>query len=285
MTALFGTAGNPDIFKETVSKSSVDMPKWLNEIGLDAYEYQCGNGVRVGEATATKIGDEAASNGIAMSVHAPYYISLSNPVYLEKNIEYVLDCCRVIRFMGGRRIILHSGSVGKVSREEAFKEAQITLQAILSAMDSAGYGDLILCPETMGKINQLGTLEEVLELCSIDERLIPCIDFGHLYARSLGKIEGYEETAKIFDIMEDAIGYERTAVFHSHFSMIEYSQGGEKRHLTFDQEEFGPDFAPIARLVCERRYTPVFICESAGTQSIDALEMKRQFLEECEKIL
>jgi deoxyribonuclease-4 len=101
----------------------------------------------------------------------------------------------------------------------------------------------------------------------------------------LGKIEGYEETAKIFDIMEDAIGYERTAVFHSHFSMIEYSQGGEKRHLTFDQEEFGPDFAPIARLVCERRYTPVFICESAGTQSIDALEMKRQFLEECEKIL
>ena len=87
--------------------------------------------------------------------------------------------------MGGKRIILHSGSVGKVSREEAMNEARKTLKAILSEMDNAGYGDLVLCPETMGKINQLGTLEEVLSLCSIDERLIPCIDFGHLYARSI----------------------------------------------------------------------------------------------------
>lgn len=284
MAVLFGTAGNPDIFLETVSKASVDMPRWLSEIGLDAYEYQCGNGVRIGEVTAKKIGDEAARHKITMSVHAPYYISLSNPLYLEKNIKYVLDCCRVIRYMGGKRIILHSGSVGKVSREEAMNEARKTLKAILSEMDNAGYGDLVLCPETMGKINQLGTLEEVLSLCSIDERLIPCIDFGHLYARSIGEMDGYKMFAGLFDRMETVLGYERASTFHSHFSKIEYSKGGERRHLTFDQSEFGPDFEPIAWLVCERNYTPVFICESAGTQSIDALEMKRLYLNRCIKI-
>lgn len=284
MRALFGPAGNPDIFTETVGKSSIKMPAWLSEIGLDAYEYQCGNGVRIGQATSEKIGAEASKHGIAISLHAPYYISLSNPVYLEKNIDYVLQSCKAIRHMGGKRIVLHSGSTAGRPRKVALEQSQRALKTIIYEMDNAGFGDLILCPETMGKINQLGDLEEVLLLCSIDERLVPCIDFGHLYARSLGELDGYEKTAALFDKMEDALGFARTAVFHSHFSKIEFSKGGEKRHLTFGQSDYGPDFRPIAKLVTERCYTPVFICESAGTQSIDALEMKRTYMEELDRL-
>jgi len=284
MRALFGPAGNPDIFIETVGNSSVRMPAWLSGIGLDAYEYQCGNGVRIGQATAEEIGSQASTHGISISLHAPYYISLSNPDNLEKNINYVLQCCKAIRHMGGTRIVLHSGSAAGKPREEALMQSQKALGIILKEMDDAGYGDLVLCPETMGKINQLGDLEEVLFLCSVDERLIPCIDFGHLYARTLGELDGYEKTAALFDRMEDVLGFERTAVFHSHFSKIEYSKGGEKRHLTFGQTDFGPDFRPIARLVAERGYSPVFICESAGTQSMDALEMKRVYFDELRQV-
>ena len=79
MSVLFGVAGNSDTFTETVSKASADAPAWLHAIGLDAYEYQCGKGVRVGEATARQIGKNAAQAGIRLSLHAPYFISLANP--------------------------------------------------------------------------------------------------------------------------------------------------------------------------------------------------------------
>lgn len=283
MKALFGPAGNPDNFIEAFGNSTVRMPAWLGEIGLDAYEYQCGNGVRIGMATAETIGSAAKQHGITISLHAPYYISLSNPDQLEKNINYVLQSCGAVRHLGGSRIVLHSGTAAGRPRSEALHQSLRALEIILKEMDSAGYGDLTLCPETMGKINQLGDAEEVLILCSIDERLVPCIDFGHLYARTLGELEGYEKTAALFDLVEDALGYSRAALFHSHFSKIEYSKGGEKRHLTFEKSDYGPDFRPIARLAAERGYTPTFICESAGTQSIDALEMKRIYLEELER--
>jgi deoxyribonuclease-4 len=280
MTALFGPAGNSDTYTNTVSKSSLQAPAWLRGIGLDAYEYQCGNGVHIGEASAKSLGLEASKNSIVMSIHAPYYISLSNPDFLDKNIGYVLQSCRALKNMGGRRVILHSGSVAGRSREDALTEASKMLEHILAAMDEAGYSDMTLCPETMGKINQLGDFDEVLTLCSVDERLIPCLDFGHLYARTLGWLEGYEKTAELFNRMENALGLERASRFHSHFSKIEYSKGGEKKHLNFSDDGFGPEFRPVARLAAERGYSPVFICESAGMQSEDSLEMKRIYLEE-----
>ena len=123
----------------------------------------------------------------------------------------------------------------------------------------------------------LGTLEEVLEICQLDERLLPCIDFGHLNARTHGSLDSYEAFAELFDKMENAIGIERAKRFHSHFSKIEYSKGGEVKHLTFEYEKYGPDFDPIAKIIKEREYSPTFICESAGTQAEDAVIMKTIF--------
>lgn len=280
MTAMFGPAGNSESYINNVSKSSLQAPGWIKGIGLDAYEYQCGAGVHIGDASARNLGAEAAKHAIMMSIHAPYYISLSNPDALDKNISYILQSCKVLKNLGGRRVIFHSGSVLGRQRSEAMEIARATLAKIVVAIDEAGYSDMTLCPETMGKINQLGDLEEVLLLCSVDERVIPCIDFGHLYARTLGDIEGYEKTASLFNLMENALGKERAGLFHSHFSKIEYSKGGERRHLTFQSSDFGPDFGPVAKLTAERGYTPVFICESAGTQAEDALEMKRMYFEE-----
>lgn len=280
MTALFGPAGNSDTFTKTISKSSLKAPAWLREIGLDVYEYQCGNGVHIGDPTALELGQQADANLITLSIHAPYYISLSNPDFLEKNIRYVLQSCKAAKAMRARRIVVHSGAIIGRTREAALLESTRTLERILAVMDEMGYCDIALCPETMGKINQLGDFDEVMQLCATDERLIPCIDFGHLYARSLGEVEGIEKTAKLFDQMENTLGVQRASRFHSHFSKIEYSKGGEKKHLTFANDVFGPDFRPIARLVAERGYAPVFICESAGTQSEDALEMKRIYFEE-----
>ena len=58
----------------------------------------------------------------------------------------------------------------------------------------------------MGKVNQLGTLEGVLELCLIDERLIPCIDFGHLSARTFRKLNSFGAVKEVFDKMGGQAG-------------------------------------------------------------------------------
>ena len=280
MSAKFGPAGNAESFPY---KSSVDAPKWLREIGLDCYEYQCGKGVNVGEATARKIGLAAVEQGITLSLHAPYFINLANPdpESLQKTIGYITSACLAADWMGANRVIIHSGALMKRTRRQAQEIALRSLKEVVKACDGAGFGHITLCPETMGKINQLGDLDEVLELCTVDERLIPCVDFGHLYARSLGVDDGAEVYCRMLDRMKEVLGEERASRFHSHFSHIEFTPGGgEKCHRTFDNDGgYGPDWAPLAAEVARRGWSPTFICESAGTQAEDALTMKRIYKE------
>ena len=180
--------------------------------------------------------------------------------------------------MGAGRVVIHSGALMKRTRREAMDIAVPSLREVLHACDGAGYGHIALCPETMGKLNQLGDLDEVLELCTLDARLVPTVDFGHLYARSLGELEGHEACARMLDRIQAVLGADRARRFHSHFSKIEFTpKGGEKMHLTFDQQAFGPDPAPLMQEVARRGWSPTFICESAGTQASDALTMKRLY--------
>lgn len=280
MSALFGPAGIGDGFKALGYKTSLQVPEYISSLGLDCFEYQCGRGVNIGLEKAAELGKLCRDKNIRLSLHAPYYISMSS-VEEEKrlnSVNYILKSAEAVKAMGGDRIVVHTGSCGKISREEALGLASDTMRLALNALDTAGLGDIHICPETMGKVNQLGTLDEVIELCKIDERLIPCIDFGHLNARDMGIIKSKEDYDRILLRLRDALGNERLKGFHSHFSKIEYTTGGEKRHLTFEDTVYGPDFEPLMELVYKYGLSPVFICESAGTQAEDAKKMKDYYL-------
>ena len=272
MTQRLGPAGISDSFAAQGYKTSLDIPAYTAGMGLDAFEYQCGHGVRLAEDKARQMAALAAEKGIVFSVHAPYYISMSSLDEEKRlgSIRYLLQSAQLCRALGGRRIIFHPGSCGKQSRAAALEKALDTLRRGVEALDEAGYGDMTLCPETLGKIGQLGDLDEVLALCGVDERIVPCIDFGHLNARTLGGIRSKADYAAILDRMGEALGDERARKFHVHFSRIEFSAGGEKRHWTFAETQFGPEPAPLMELLAERRLAPVVICESAGTQAEDA---------------
>lgn len=275
----FGAAGTSDSFAAMGGKNSLDIPAYTAKFGLHAFEYQCGHGVRLGADKAAIMAERATEPDILFSVHAPYFISMSSLTEETRlnSIEYILQSCRVVRALGGRRVIFHSGSCGKQSREEALEKALDTMGRIVKAVDEAGFGDLTLCPETMGKIGQLGTLDEVLALCGVDKRITPCIDFGHLNARTLGGIQTKQDYADILDKMESALGDERAKRFHVHFSRIEWTKGGEKRHWTFADTQFGPEYKPLMELLKERSLEPVVICESAGTQAEDARTMQQYY--------
>ena len=275
MAVKFGPAGSADSFKEMGYKSSLQIPEYLTKFGLNAFEYQCGRGVNIGEDKAKQLGAIAKEKGITLSLHAPYYISMSS-VEEEKrlnSVNYILASARAINAMGGDRIIVHTGSCGKISREKALELAIDTMKISLEALKSEGLSHIHICPETMGKVNQLGTLNEVMELCKVDESIIPCIDFGHLNARDLGVIKSKEDYDAILSEIKNSLGSERLNCFHSHFSKIEYTNGGEKRHLTFEDTVYGPDFEPLMELVYKYGLNPTFICESAGTQTEDVKQM------------
>lgn len=286
MKPKFGPAGNSDSFAEKGYISTVDAPIYCMEYGLNAYEYQCGRGVRINADIAERIRLASRDHGVTMSLHAPYYISLSSLEEKKRkgSARYFLESAEAIKRLGGIRFVVHSGSCGKQTRQQALALAKETLKYCLNELDAAGYSDVVVCPETMGKIGQLGTLDEVMELCSIDERLIPCIDFGHLNARTNGGIKGEEDYSMILDTLANQLGYERASCFHSHFSKIEYTDKGEKRHLTFEDNIYGPDPRPLLRLIARKGWAPTFICESDGTQAEDARTMKDIYEEELELI-
>ncbi len=282
MSASFGPAGTPEDFISYGFKGSLDVPKYINKMELDCFEYQCGQGVRIKEELARKIGTAAKDANVGMSLHAPYFISLSS-VEKEKrdnSIDYILQSARAVDWLGGTRIVIHSGSCSKISREEALAFAKETLSEARKALVAEGLEHIRCCPETMGKINQLGDLNEVMELCSLDESFLPCIDFGHLNARTFGASNSYDAYKNILDTIENKLGKSRLNEFHSHFSKIEYTDnGGEKKHLTFEDKTYGPNYEPLMELVYSRGLSPIFICESAGTQGIDAKAMKKYYIE------
>lgn len=279
MSAFFGPGGNSEAFKLAGKKSTVEAPEWLANIGLDAYEYEAGNGLAATPATLRAIGKEAAVHNIRMSYHTPYFISLSGVVEEKrlKSIDYIKQSLEASKLLGAKTIVVHAGSAAKITRDEAMRLAGDTLARTVASVDTYG---IKIGIETMGKINQLGTLDEVLELCRIDSAYVPVIDFGHLNARELG---GFFVTAddylKVFDKIDRRMGFDVLNTLHCHFSKIEWTQSGEKKHLTFEDTVYGPAFEPFVEAIVKAGISPTVICESAGTQSDDALAMKKYYKE------
>lgn len=281
MTARFGTAGNEDAFFAAGLRHTVQAPAYVASLGLDAYEYQCGHGVRVSRSGARQVGEAARGAGVTLSLHAPYYISMASEDadIRARSVEYILQSARAADWMGAGRVVVHPGACGKRSRTEVLALACEMFRRALDALDAEGLGHIRICPETMGKIGQLGTLDEVLSICGLDERLLPCVDFGHLNARTGGGLATRADYAAVLDTIDRALGDERARVFHAHFSQIEYTAAGEKRHLTFAEGGgYGPPFAPLAEELAARGLAPTIICESAGTQGADARRMKDVYL-------
>ncbi len=261
----FGPAGSSNSFYD------------LSEMGLNAYEYQCNKGINLNDETAQEIGEKASEFNIRLSIHAPYYINLSSTEKEKRDnsVNYILDTLRVAKIMGAVRIIMHPGYVSGVSRGTAVEMAIATLKEAINQADEQGFSDITICPEVLGKSNQLGNLEEVMELCGLDKRLIPCLDFAHLHSLTQGGMNTEEDFEKVFMTVEKHLGRDRLKNVHIHFSRVEYGKGGEKKHWSYSDTKYGPDFDPLAKVIDKLGIEPVVICESRGTMVEDALTLKK----------
>ncbi len=278
----FGPSGNSLAFANAGFSKSEESAAWVKNMGLDCFEYSFGRGVSLTEQRAISIGQAFKEHQIDISVHAPYYINFANELEenAQKSYGYVLQSAKMVKLMGGNRIIFHPASQGKLTREKAVALTKERLKTLCEKVYENGYDDLYFCPETMGKLGQIGTIEEITDFCTIDKIYIPTVDFGHVNARENGSLKTEKDYLDRLQYMVDILGYEKMKHFHIHFSKIEYSLKGEVRHLTFEDQTYGPDFAPLASALKKLKLQPVVICESAGTQDIDALKMKKIYGED-----
>ncbi len=273
----FGPSGNSESFYAEGHEHTEEAALFVKERGLDCFEYSFGRGVRMTEAKAHSIGKAFSEAGVEISVHAPYFINFANPdgEMAEKSYGYVLDSARMLTAMGGTRCVFHPAAQGKDARETAVVRTADRLKVLRDKIYSEGLQNVMFCPETMGKVAQIGTVEEIVRFCEIDRIFVPCVDFGHVNAREQGSLKTAADYRARLEYMIERLSYEKMKHFHVHFSKIQYGAKGELRHLTFEDTVFGPEFEPLAEVLHELRLEPYVVSESDGTQIEDAAEMKR----------
>lgn len=275
----FGPSGNSESFYAAGHEHSEDSAAFVKEHGLDCFEYSFGRGVRMTEAKARSIGAAFEKEGVEISVHAPYFINFGNPAdeMAAKSYGYVLDSAKALKLMGGNRVVFHPAAQGKEGREIVVQRTEERLNILRDYIYLNGLQNLMFCPETMGKLAQIGTVEEITRFCKVDKIYTPCVDFGHVNSREQGSLKTADDYKRLLGYMIDGLGFGRMQHFHVHFSKIMYGAKGEIKHLTFEDTVYGPEFEPLAEVLAEWELEPYIVSESAGTQAEDALAMKRIF--------
>ena len=273
----FGPSGNSESFYEAGYAHTEQAAKFVRDRDLDCFEYSFGRGVRMSEGTALSIANAFASENVEISVHAPYFINFANPddEMVAKSYGYVLDSAKACKLMGGKRVVFHPAAQGKATRENAVALTVERLKILRDYIYLNNLEDMMFCPETMGKLAQIGTIEEVTEFCLVDKVFTPCVDFGHVNSRERGSLKTVEDYKSRLEYMIEKLGFERMQNFHVHFSKIMYGAKGEIKHLTMEDTVFGPEFEPLAVALKALKLEPFIVSESAGTQIEDASLMKK----------
>ena len=276
----FGPSGNSQSFFDEGYERTIDAPAWIAKRNLDIFEYSFGRGVLVSAETAKAIGDEAKKYNIEITAHAPYFINFAgvDEEKMQKSYDHLINSVKIEKAFGGNRVVFHSGSETGQEREVAFNKVKENVQIVMEKIMKLGFEDIMVCPETMGKYSQIGTVQEVIELCKLHPNIYPCVDFGHVNCVLQGALKTSDDYKKhILDPMLNELPFEKVKKMHVHFSKIEFGPKGEKRHLTFEDTNYGPEFEPLAKVLAEYKLEPYILSESAGTQAEDAWTMKHIF--------
>ena len=246
MSLLVGRAGLPD-----KAKGSLGACKAIKELGLDGFEVEFVRGVYMKKDVADEIGEQAKSLGVALTVHAPFYINLNSKdeEVIEASKKRILDSAERGVRMGAKSITFHAGYRHEKNEEEAFALFRDEIKDVMSKAPK----EIRISPECTGKFSQFGTWDELLRLhkdigCGV------CFDFSHIWARELGKVDFNDVLNKI---KQD---YKWWKDMHMHMSGIRFGQKGELNHQSFDDTEF--PWKKVLSLLSEKGFGGLIICEN-----------------------
>ncbi len=272
----FGTVGSP-IATPPRPGGTVGGIQYTASLGLDALELAWVNGVRVGEATCAAIKKAAEESGVALSVHAPYYINLNGEDEKWPRLrKYLMDAAHFGNLAGATDIIFHPGTYFGRPAEEVLEVTIPRLRACVEELRAAG-NLVTLRPETSGKAAMLGSLADTLAMAREIPGVVPCVDFAHLHARlGDGSMNSYDEWMTALDLYRKSLGDEAMQHLHIHLSGIEYGPRGEKNHLVMEEADM--DFKTLMRALHDSGVQGRIMCESPVLE-VDALKFKELWME------
>jgi len=269
----FGTVGSP-IGTPKKPGGSVGAIEFSQSIGLDALELGWVQAVRVSEATCAAINKTAKEQGVAVSVHAPYFINLNADVdEWPKSRKRLMDAAHYGNLAGATDIVFHPGSYFGGDPAKVLKAALPRLAGCVVELRKAG-NPVTLRPETMGKSAMLGSFEDTLAMSKI-AGVQPCMDFAHLHARpGDGTVNTYDEWSRMLEAYASALGAQMLTSLHIHLSGIEYGPKGEKNHQPLAEADlkWKDLFKALKKFGCGGR----ILCESPAMEE-DALVMKKMW--------
>ncbi len=272
----FGTVGSPAATPPNPG-GTVGGIRYLASIGLNALELAWVSGVRVGEATCAAIRKAGVETGVALSVHAPYYINLNGDEEKWPRLrKYLMDAAHFGNLAGATDIVFHPGTYFGRPAAEVLEVIIPRLQGCVDELRAAG-NPVTLRPETSGKAAMLGSLADTLEMTKAIAGVVPCIDFAHLHARlGDGSMNTYAEWMAALDLYRKSLGDQAMQQLHIHLSGINYGPKGEKNHLVMEEADL--DFKTLMRALHDSGGRGRILCESPVLE-VDALKFKDLWME------
>jgi deoxyribonuclease-4 len=254
MTVKFGPAG--------AGTSSIEGLKEVARLGFDAVEIPFTYGVRMSNAEAKKRGEAAKEANLDLSVHAPYYINLASEEKhkIIASMKRILLSCERAHYLGAKYIVFHAAFYGKRDKEEVYEMVKWAIEKMQEAIKEKKW-KVKLAPETTGKGSQFGDIDELLRL-SKETGCYLTVDFAHIKARNNGKIDYKELFRKLKPVKH----------IHAHFSGIEYTAKGERRHLLTTKQ----DLMPLLKEIKKSKADITIINESPDPIG-DSLKAKKLF--------
>ena len=236
----FGVAGYPPAFHESeYRKDRLNIVRWLADLGLNAFELQMTYGPRMSPENCVRLRALAEETNITLSVHGSYFIVFTSddPDKIARSSDTLKRTYEAADKLGASVIVLHPGPLyGSVGREPL--ERFITNAG--ECLHQIGKTDIGLFVETAGKIGQLGSVDEILAICESIDGTFPCIDFGHVHARTLGTLEEPSAIDALVDRLCAFVGSRADARIHFHYTPIHYGPRGEIQHRAIGDRYSAP---------------------------------------------
>jgi len=229
-------------------------------LGITAMEMEWVQRVPMNTERIDEIHDTAKELDMYLTVHAPYFINLNaiEDEKLEASKVRILNAMEMGQRAGAHSVCVHPAFYLKMDPEEVYDNVYRATEDIMKRSHKMGL-TINLGFETMGKITQFGTLEEVLRL-SKEFGIYPTVDTAHMHARSNGKWNSTREWNQIFDLYAEYLGTESLQKMHMHYSGIEYTEKGERKHLPFQESD--AQWKDFLKVLKEREIGGTVVCES-----------------------
>lgn len=247
----------------------------LSELNLDGMEMEFVHGVRMSEETRKLVKAERENRKLILTAHAPFYVNLNSQEEdkVDASVQRIIETGLAAKDTGAFSITFHAAYYMKQDKEVVYQQVKKCVGEI-SEFFKKNDINVWIRPETTGKGTQWGDLEEIIRLSKEFDNVLPCIDFSHLHARSIGQYNTYDEFSKILETVGNELGQKALDNFHAHLAGIDYGDKGEKKHLILEESDM--NYKDLLKVLKEFQVKGALVCESPNIED-DTVLLKEYY--------